>query len=60
MRARRRPAFLVPGAPPEFPDPRAYDGEGLVAVGGDLSVERLLHAYDHGIFPWYDDRAPLL
>jgi leucyl/phenylalanyl-tRNA--protein transferase len=37
---------------PEFPDPRSADVNGLVAVGGDLSVERLLSAYRCGIFPW--------
>jgi leucyl/phenylalanyl-tRNA--protein transferase len=36
----------------QFPDPREADAEGLVAVGGDLSVERLLLAYRSGIFPW--------
>ena len=35
-----------------FPDPRCADAEGLVAFGGDLSVERLLLAYRSGIFPW--------
>ena len=35
-----------------FPDPRLADEEGLVAVGGDLSVARLLLAYRSGIFPW--------
>jgi leucyl/phenylalanyl-tRNA--protein transferase len=35
-----------------FPDPRRADAEGLVAVGGDLSVPRLLLAYRNGIFPW--------
>ena len=35
-----------------FPDPQSADNEGLVAVGGDLSVERLLLAYRSGIFPW--------
>lgn len=35
-----------------FPDPREADDEGLVAVGGDLSAERLLLAYRSGIFPW--------
>ena len=34
--------------------------EGLVAVGGDLSPERLLLAYRSGIFPWYDDGLPIL
>jgi leucyl/phenylalanyl-tRNA---protein transferase len=35
-----------------FPNPRSADEEGLVAVGGDLSVPRLLLAYRSGIFPW--------
>ena len=35
-----------------FPDPRGADAEGLVAVGGDLSVARLLLAYRSGVFPW--------
>lgn len=35
-----------------FPDPRGADHEGLVAIGGDMSVARLLAAYRSGIFPW--------
>ena len=42
-----------------FPDPRRADPEGLLAYGGDLSAERLLAAYETGIFPWYD-RDPIL
>ena len=38
-----------------FPDPKRSSSEGFVAVGGDLSVERLLLAYRSGIFPWTDD-----
>lgn len=41
---------------PTFPDPRAGDEDGLFAVGGDLSIDRLLLAYCHGIFPWYSFR----
>ena len=37
---------------PRFPDPRQADEEGLVAVGGDMSVDQLLLAYRSGIFPW--------
>ena len=33
---------------------------GLLAVGGDLSVQRLLQAYQRGIFPWYEDPQPIL
>lgn len=38
-----------------FPDPRGADAEGLVAIGGDFSTERLLLAYRSGIFPWTAD-----
>ncbi len=37
-----------------FPDPRLGEPNGCFAVGGDLSVDRLLLAYSNGIFPWYD------
>ena len=37
---------------PLFPDPRLAEASGLIAVGGDLSVPRLLAAYRAGIFPW--------
>lgn len=36
-----------------FPDPHLGDPDGLLAIGGDLSVDRLLLAYSNGIFPWY-------
>lgn len=39
-----------------FPDPHLGDPDGLFAVGGDLSVDRLLLAYSYGIFPWYSFR----
>jgi len=55
-RARR----LGVGAVPSFPDPRDADPRGLLAVGGDLSVPRLLGAYSRGIFPWYDEGLPPL
>ena len=34
--------------------------DGLLAIGGDLSVERLLYAYKHGIFPWFSEGEPIL
>jgi leucyl/phenylalanyl-tRNA--protein transferase len=44
-----------------FPDVEESTEEGIVAVGGDLSVERLILAYSKGIFPWYSsDRSPIL
>ena len=55
-----RPWLLMPGTPPVFPDPRAFDEGGLLAAGGDLSVPRLLAAYRAGIFPWYDEHTPIL
>lgn len=43
-----------------FPPVEAASLEGLLAVGGDLSPERLLTAYGRGIFPWYNDDQPIL
>lgn len=43
-----------------FPSPHLTDESGLLAIGGDLSVERLLLAYKNGIFPWFDDSQPIL
>ena len=44
----------------EFPDVSEASFEGLLAIGGDLSSERLIYAYSNGIFPWFDDEEPLL
>ena len=44
----------------EFPDVSEATIDGLLAVGGDLSSERLLHAYSNGIFPWFEDEEPLM
>jgi leucyl/phenylalanyl-tRNA--protein transferase len=43
-----------------FPDPALAEEDGLLAIGGDLSTERLLLAYQSGIFPWYSDDTPIL
>jgi len=43
-----------------FPDAVEADPDGLLAVGGDLSLERLLLAYRSGIFPWFNDGDPIL
>ena len=40
-----------------FPNPRMGEEDGLIAVGGDLSVDRLLLAYSNGFFPWYSYRS---
>lgn len=45
-----------------FPDPHLGEEDGLVAVGGNLSVDRLLLAYSNGFFPWFsfrDNKEPL-
>lgn len=58
-----RPAGRATGLAAEaygFPSPETADVDGLVAVGGDLRPDRLLHAYRHGIFPWYDAGEPIL
>lgn len=44
----------------KFPPVETADGNGLLAIGGKLSVERLIEAYYHGIFPWYDASQPVL
>lgn len=43
-----------------FPPADEADEDGILAVGGDLSPERLLIAYRNGIFPWFDDDEPIL
>lgn len=43
-----------------FPNPALAEPDGLLAIGGDLSSERLLLAYHHGIFPWFSEDDPIL
>lgn len=43
-----------------FPDPTLAEEDGLLAIGGDLSVGRLVLAYSNGIFPWYNEGDPIL
>lgn len=42
-----------------FPPVNEATAEGLLAIGGDLSIERLLLAYRNGIFPWFEEELPL-
>ena len=44
----------------QFPSPDEAEPSGLLAVGGDLSSDRILMAYQQGIFPWYEEGQPLL
>lgn len=43
-----------------FPHPAVVNREGILGIHGDLSVERLLLAYNYGIFPWYNEGDPIL
>ncbi len=43
-----------------FPPSELAEDDGLLAVGGDLSVDRLILGYSMGIFPWYSDGYPIL
>jgi len=56
--------FDLDGTPADIGFPDTYLAEtepnGLLAVGGDLSEERVLRAYRHGIFPWYSPGQPIL
>ena len=57
------PYWIEPGDPDlTFPDVNLAmrEPDGLLAVGGDLTSERVLSAYRHGIFPWYSDNQPIL
>ncbi len=53
------PVFLLDESL-KFPPPDLADPDGLLAIGGDLSVPRLLSAYRQGIFPWYSQQDPIL
>jgi leucyl/phenylalanyl-tRNA--protein transferase len=53
------PVFVLDHRP-VFPPPELASEEGLLAVGGDLSPERLLAGYRRGIFPWYGPEGPIL
>ena len=44
----------------EFPPVEMANEDGLLAIGGELTVKRLLDAYCHGIFPWYEASQPVL
>jgi leucyl/phenylalanyl-tRNA--protein transferase len=43
-----------------FPHPQNASEDGLLAIGGDLSIERILFAYENGIFPWFNKDEPIL
>ncbi|MFC2634686.1 MAG: leucyl/phenylalanyl-tRNA--protein transferase, partial [Capnocytophaga granulosa] len=43
-----------------FPPVEQADKTGILAIGGDLSIPRLLLAYKSGVFPWYNEDEPIL
>ncbi|GAA4143461.1 leucyl/phenylalanyl-tRNA--protein transferase [Sphingobacterium kyonggiense] len=53
-------AYLLDEQKIAFPHPSLADEDGLLAIGGDLQPARLILAYQHGIFPWYDEDSPIL
>lgn len=59
MLAVRMPVYAIPERL-IFPDPRLAEPSGLLGVGGDLSADRLLLAYENGIFPWFSEGQPIL
>ena len=47
------------GKEPFFPDPNEAEPDGLLAIGGDFSPQRLLNAYASGIFPWFEEEEEI-
>lgn len=54
------PYFLIPKKECIFPHPSLADKSGILGIGGDLSLERILLAYQFGIFPWFNDDEPIV
>ena len=52
--------FRLPEDELIFPNPALSEEDGLLAIGGDLSLDRLLLAYSNGIFPWFSEGEPIL
>lgn len=51
--------FRLPDDEIIFPNPELAEEDGLLAIGGDLTAERLILAYEHGIFPWFSEGDPI-
>lgn len=54
------PVFMLDEKEIVFPMPELAREDGLLAIGGDLSMDRLILAYTNGIFPWYSEDDPIL
>lgn len=54
------PVFWLPDNSNTFPNPALANEDGILAIGGDLSPERILKAYELGIFPWFNPDDPII
>ena len=54
------PVFALDDKEISFPLPELAEDDGLLAVGGDLCIDRLILAYSNGIFPWYNEGQPIM
>ncbi len=54
------PIYLLDDTQHIFPNPNNANEEGILAVGGDLDPQRLLLAYENGIFPWFNPEDPII
>lgn len=54
------PVAFLPEFPLYFPHPSKADRHGLLAIGGSLTSERIILAYQNGIFPWYNVGEPIM
>lgn len=54
------PIYHIPEDEIVFPHPSLSNPDGILGIGGDLSIERLLVAYQNGIFPWYGELDPIM
>lgn len=54
------PVFWLPEDELIFPHPELANRDGILAIGGDLSPQRLLLAYESGIFPWFNPEDPII
>ncbi len=52
--------MFILGADHSFPPVDMASRDGIIAIGGDLNPMRLFEAYNHGIFPWYNDNEPII
>jgi len=52
--------FKIMNSSVQFPDPNLAEPEGIVAMGGELSPDFLLSAYNQGLFPWFNEGEPIL